>query len=51
LRPDFIAEGAYTFESGVSCGAALLSRAQRPTAIFCANDEMACGVLHAARDA
>jgi LacI family transcriptional regulator len=51
LRPDFVAQGAYTFESGVSCGSALLGRAKRPTAIFCANDEMACGVLRAARDA
>jgi LacI family transcriptional regulator len=51
LRPDHIALGAYTFESGVSCGNALLNRTERPTAIFCANDEMACGLLHAARDA
>ena len=51
LRPDFIAEGAYTFESGVSCGHALLERAERPTAVFCANDEMACGMLQAARQA
>ena len=51
LRPDCVAQGAYTFESGVSCGAVLLGRAERPTAIFCANDEMACGLLHAARDA
>jgi LacI family transcriptional regulator len=51
LRPEYVALGAYTFESGVSCGAALLSRPERPTAIFCANDEMACGLLHAAREA
>jgi LacI family transcriptional regulator len=51
LRPEFVSQGAYTFESGVSCGSALLRRAERPTAIFCANDEMACGLLHAAREA
>jgi LacI family transcriptional regulator, galactose operon repressor len=51
LRSELIAEGAYTFESGVSCGALLLSRAERPTAIFCANDEMAAGLLQAARRA
>ena len=51
LRPDFIAQGAYTFDSGVSCGRLLLSRPERPTAIFCANDEMASGLLHAAREA
>lgn len=50
LRPEWVMLGAYTFESGVTCGRALLSRAERPTAIFCANDEMACGLLHAARD-
>jgi LacI family transcriptional regulator len=51
LQPDLIAYGAYTFESGMSCGSALLRRPERPTAIFCANDKMACGVLHAAREA
>jgi LacI family transcriptional regulator len=51
LRPEFVAEGAYTFESGTSCGSALLGRAERPTAIFCANDEMAAGLLQAARRA
>jgi LacI family transcriptional regulator len=49
LHPEFVAEGAYTFESGVSCGNLLLGRAERPTAIFCANDEMAAGLLQAAR--
>jgi len=51
LSPEFVAEGAYTFDSGVACGAALLARAERPTAVFCANDEMAAGLLQAARRA
>jgi LacI family transcriptional regulator len=51
LRSDFVAEGAYTFDSAVLCGHALLERAERPTAIFCANDEMAAGLLQAARRA
>jgi LacI family transcriptional regulator len=51
LRPEFVAEGAYTFDSGASCGSALLGRTDRPTAIFCANDEMAAGLLQAARQA
>ncbi len=42
-------EGAYTFESGIECGAALLSKPDRPSAIFAANDEMAAGILQAAR--
>jgi len=44
-----IAEGAYTFESGIERGRELLQLEQRPTAIFAANDEMAAGVLQAAR--
>jgi len=51
LSPEFVAEGAYTFDSGVACGAALLAKAVRPTAVFCANDEMAAGLLQAARRA
>jgi LacI family transcriptional regulator len=47
--PDLIFEGAYTFESGVTCGTALCRRHPRPTAIFAANDEMAAGVYQAAR--
>lgn len=50
--PDaYVMEGAYTFESGVACGEALLALSPRPTAIFTGNDEMASGVLQAARRA
>src|SRR6185369_4424899 len=48
LAPDYIAEGNYTFDSGVVCAEALLTRAPRPTAIFACNDEMAAGVYKAA---
>lgn len=51
LTDDYIMQGAYTFETGISCGAELLKRTPRPTAIFAANDEMAAGVLHAIRRA
>ena len=51
LKPEYRCEGAYTFESGVDCGARLLAMPERPTAIFCGNDEMAAGVYKAARDA
>src|SRR6202795_193937 len=51
LRAEFVAEGAYTFNSGALCGSMLLGRTERPTAIFCANDEMAAGLLQAARRA
>lgn len=44
-------EGAYTFESGSAAAQFLLMLEPRPTAIFAGNDEMAAGVLHAARAA
>jgi LacI family transcriptional regulator len=51
IRPSraMIADGNYTFESGVAAADKLLDLLPRPTAIFASNDEMAAGVLHAAR--
>jgi LacI family transcriptional regulator len=49
LEAGYSQEGAYTFESGIECAAALLKLKPRPTAIFAGNDEMAAGVLQAAR--
>ena len=48
LTPEFIVEGAYSFESGVACAETLLAQRPRPTAIFAGNDEMAAGVYKAA---
>jgi LacI family transcriptional regulator len=48
LAPDYVAEGAYTFESGAACAELLLSRTPRPTAIFAGNDETAAGVYRTA---
>jgi LacI family transcriptional regulator len=48
--PELIAGGKYTFETGRDAGAALLSGANPPSAIFASNDVMAAGVLHAARE-
>lgn len=45
-----MARGNYRFESGLDAGRAILAAAERPTAIFASNDEMAAGVLHAARE-
>jgi LacI family transcriptional regulator len=47
--PALIANGDYSFESGMAAGKLLLEVSPRPTAIFAANDAMATGVLHAAR--
>lgn len=51
LDPAYVRVGAYTFESGVEAARDLLAMADRPTAIFAGNDEMAIGVMKAARDA
>ena len=43
--------GDFTMASGEAAMTALLTRTPRPTAVFCANDEMAIGAMKAARDA
>lgn len=42
-------QGFFTFQSGREAAEQLLSRKNRPTAIFSANDDMAAGVLAAAQ--
>lgn len=49
LREDDILIGDFTYDAGVRLGTKLLSRQSPPTAIFALNDEMAAGVLQAAR--
>ncbi len=49
LPRSMIADGTYTFESGLTAAERLLDLMPRPTAIFACNDEMAAGVMHAAR--
>lgn len=43
-----VAQGDNSIGSGEVCAAELLQREPRPTAIFCANDDMAAGVLRVA---
>ncbi|WGM46664.1 putative HTH-type transcriptional repressor ExuR [Brevundimonas sp. NIBR10] len=50
MDPAYEYEGAYTYESGVEAGHALLSMKEPPTAIFSLNDDMAIGVMQAARE-
>lgn len=47
---EMIAQGAYTFESGIECARELLAKPERPTAIFASNDEMAVGVIQTAKE-
>ena len=49
LPRSHVAEGNYTFESGIEAANRLLDLSPRPTAIFASNDEMAAGVVHVAR--
>jgi LacI family transcriptional regulator len=48
LSDEFVAEGAFTYESGTRAAEELLSKKVRPTAIFAANDEMAFAVMNVA---
>ena len=47
--PDLVVEGDYAFDDGFRGARKLLTLPQRPTAIFGSNDEIAAGVLAAAR--
>lgn len=48
VRPEWVVDGDFTFLSGLTCGARILSADPRPTAIFASNDDMAFGVIQAA---
>ncbi len=50
LARSLIARGNYTFETGVTAANRLFDLSPRPTAIFASNDEMAAGVVFAARE-
>lgn len=50
LSPAYVEQGMFTFESGFEAARRLLSQADRPTAIFAQNDDMAAGAIMAAHD-
>ncbi|GIP39752.1 putative HTH-type transcriptional repressor ExuR [Paenibacillus sp. J31TS4] len=50
-RRDYTAAGRYDLASGYEGMLRLLALPERPTAVFCMNDEMAVGALKAAREA
>lgn len=43
-----VVEGSFSFEAGIEAARGLLDLKRPPTAIFAANDESACGVMHEA---
>jgi LacI family transcriptional regulator len=45
LPPERIAQGLFTYRSGLEAARQLLSRPTRPTAIFASNDDMAAAVV------
>ncbi|MCP8967477.1 catabolite control protein A [Ectobacillus ponti] len=45
-----VAEGDYTYDSGMEAFEKMWEGADRPSAVFVASDEMALGVIHAAQD-
>ena len=45
LRPTWIAEGDFTYHSGEEASRRILDQADRPTAIFASNDDMALGCM------
>ena len=49
LDPELVVEGDYSFDDGFRGARKLLALPDRPTAIFGSNDEIAAGVLAAAR--
>ncbi len=51
IRLEWVEQGNYTFDSGLNAGRRLLAGRARPTAILAQNDDMAAGVMMAAREA
>lgn len=49
VKSDYLIDGSYSFEFGVEAAKQLLSLETPPSAVFCCNDEIAAGVLFAAR--
>ena len=50
FEPTLVVEGDFTKEQGYEAGEMLLGLSERPTAVFCANDETALGMMDAALD-
>ena len=50
LSPELVVEGDFTHEGGVAAADRLLRDGRRPTAVFCANDLMAIGLMNRAME-
>ena len=45
VRPERVAEGLFTYRSGLAAARALLGQSTRPSAVFACNDDMAAAVI------
>lgn len=50
VDPELCLQGDNAYESGLECGRRLLENSRPPTAVFCANDDMAAGVMNIAHE-
>lgn len=50
FREEYVAEGDYTYDSGIESWQKLNSLPEKPTAVLSGTDEMAIGVIHGAQD-
>jgi DNA-binding LacI/PurR family transcriptional regulator len=51
LSPEHVVHGAFTYDSGYASACQLIALSDRPSALFCANDLIALGVMDAVYDA
>lgn len=49
INPEWMFQGTYNLESGIAAAEQMLGLAEKPTAMFCGNDEMAIGLIHRLR--
>ena len=50
IHPEWIIPGTYSMEAGVAAADSLAALPDRPSAVFCANDEMAIGLISRLRE-
>lgn len=50
INEDFIIKDSYSYQEGIDAVKKLLSKDEKPTAVFVASDEMAIGVIHGTQD-
>jgi LacI family transcriptional regulator, repressor for deo operon, udp, cdd, tsx, nupC, and nupG len=49
IKEDWLFRGGHDLESGIAAAEKIIALRDRPTAVFCGNDEMAIGLIHRLR--